>query len=329
MKIRPPHLAATAFALLILTNALFAQTVTLRYHWTKGEELRYRYTQQTQTSMSGPQGLPGLAGGMSMDQKLIQTIRIVVDDVAADGTVTLRQIVEGVRIERNMPSLPGLPAGNTVFDTSKGDAATAPDQVALAGMVGKAIKVVMSPTGAVLKMEGMKQIMDDVTKNLTQNTPAAAGALNSLSDSFDDESLGSLQRFAQFPDRALKPGDAWDRQRSMTNPITGKATTSETYALQRIDGNVAHIKLTSTTKQESPGELPGLPNMQMQMRMDDTTGEGELLIDVTKGRLQRSGINTTGTVTMTMSAPSPNGAPANITMSTKTTTSILMELIGQ
>src|SRR5262249_46875851 len=109
MKIRSAQFAATAFALLIFANALFAQNVSLRYRWTKGEELRYRLTQQTQTSMASPQGVPGL-GAMSLDQKVMQTMRIVVDDVGPDGTVTLRQIIESVRIERNMPILPGLPA---------------------------------------------------------------------------------------------------------------------------------------------------------------------------------------------------------------------------
>ena len=38
-----------------LTGIASAQSVTLRYKWTKGEEVKYRVTQQTTATVSGVQ----------------------------------------------------------------------------------------------------------------------------------------------------------------------------------------------------------------------------------------------------------------------------------
>ena len=45
----------TAALIAGLTGIASAQSVTLRYKWTKGEEVRYRVTQQTTATVSGLQ----------------------------------------------------------------------------------------------------------------------------------------------------------------------------------------------------------------------------------------------------------------------------------
>ena len=66
----------------------------------------------------------------------------------------------------------------------------------------------------------------------------------------------------------------------------------------------------------------------MQVHLEDSSGEGDSLFDVAKGRMQRSNSSTTGTMTMNMAVSLPNGEnPQNLSITMKTTSSTLMELI--
>jgi hypothetical protein len=67
----------------------------------------------------------------------------------------------------------------------------------------------------------------------------------------------------------------------------------------------------------------------MQIQLEDSSGEGDSFFDVAKGRMQRSNSSTTGTMTMNMAVSLPNsdGNPQNLSMTMKTTSSTLMELI--
>ena len=80
----------------------FAQDVTLRYHWTVGDESRTRMTQQTSTTI--PAGPLAGAGGGSLEATMTQVFRTLVEDVAADGSATLQQVIESVRVEMRLPS---------------------------------------------------------------------------------------------------------------------------------------------------------------------------------------------------------------------------------
>jgi len=101
--------AAMAVGLVAAAPSSFAQEVTLRYGWTKGEETRTRMTQQASTSISAT-AIPGGPGNGSVESSMSQVFRTIVEDVAADGTATLRQVIESVRMELSSP------LGKTVTD---------------------------------------------------------------------------------------------------------------------------------------------------------------------------------------------------------------------
>jgi hypothetical protein len=320
------RLVACTFFFVICAKALPAQDVTLRYKWTKGDVVRYRLTmQQTGSVVSLPQAFAALGAlqGISIDQKTTQTIRIDVDDVSADGTITLREVVEAVRFERNIPAIGGA-TGKAVFDTANGDKASTPDQMAVASVVGEPITILMSSNGAVQKVDGMSRVLDKLAETFPSNV---SGQLNALKESLNDQTMAAFMTLAQFPERALKSGDTWDRERNVSMPMIGKLTTSETFTFQGVEDNVAHIKLNTKGKQDSVSPL-SLPSASMQIHLEDSSGEGDSFFDVAKGRMQRSNSSTTGTMTMNMAVSLPNGDgnPQNLSITMKTTSSTLMEL---
>jgi len=101
--------AAVAVGLVGAATSSFAQEVTLRYGWTKGEETRTRMTQQASTSISAT-AIPGGPGNGSVESSMSQVFRTIVEDVATDGTATLRPVIESVRMELSSP------LGKTVTD---------------------------------------------------------------------------------------------------------------------------------------------------------------------------------------------------------------------
>jgi hypothetical protein len=105
--------AATLSILAIWNESAFGQEVTLRYRWTKGEEIRQRFAQQTITTIAG---LPNGSGG-GVEMNMSQVVRTVVDNVSADGTATLSYLYESLRRETKTPT------GTMVSDSASTDPA--------------------------------------------------------------------------------------------------------------------------------------------------------------------------------------------------------------
>jgi hypothetical protein len=92
-----------------------------------------------------------------------QVFRTVVEDVAADGTATLRQVIESARMEFNSP------LGKRVFDSASKDSAPTPADplsttmsAAYSAMIGQPLTMVVSPRGTVQKIDGMARLMERV-----------------------------------------------------------------------------------------------------------------------------------------------------------------------
>jgi len=179
--------------------------VTLQYHWNKGEELRYRIVQQTTGTMDG------LRDGSSrpVESNMSQVVRTLVEDVAADGTATLRFVYESARWETKAPT------DTWVVDTTSPNAASTgvPDGIKgiLTAMVGESLFVVMVPTGQVQKLEGIDRIMEKMFKSVPQE-PSIAPMLETLKNNFSENSIRNalVPGFVQLPERPLVPGDTWD-----------------------------------------------------------------------------------------------------------------------
>ena len=295
------------------------QDATLRYRWTKGETIRYRIVQQNTTTISG---LPGGMGDMSIDQSMSQTIRWVAEEVAADGTTTLRQVFEAVKMEMNSPMF------GMSYDSAKPDAGDNPMNAMLKNiftpLMGQSFTLVMAPTGEVQKVEGLSKLAEKMFQNIPQD-PAAAGMLDGLKANLSDEAMRGMfmQSFAQFPNKALKSGDTWNTQISVANPMLGGLNTSVTSTLKAVEGDgsnrVATIVTASTIKQDATKPAPANP-MGLTMQLGDAAGDGEQMFEAGTGRFRRS--TNRVTIPMSVSGAGPDGTPLNMKTNVKTTTTV-------
>jgi Family of unknown function (DUF6263) len=307
-------------AILVGVSSAYGQDATLRYRWVKGDEVRYRLSQQGNTTVTG---LPGV-GEMTNDQSNVQVFHQTVEDVAADGSATLRQTFESVRMEMSSP------AGKAVFDSAAADKPTDPIAAAMgmtmSAMIGESITIVVLPTGAVIRVEGMSRILDKILKTLPQN-PALGQTISQLEGIMGDDAMRSLfeQSFVKFPDRAVKTGETWTGQFKMSNPMFGALTTTLTSTLKGVEsGNgasIARITAMIAVTQDAEAKGSGLPGMTAKLA--DSKGEGEMLFDITKGRLQKSSFKSEMPVTMSLAGPS--GSPINSQMLVRNT--ITLEIV--
>jgi hypothetical protein len=304
-------------------SAAGAQGVTLRYHWAKGDVLTYRLTTKTDTAISG---VPGM-GDMNVTQTMAQVLKLSVDDVAADGSTTVRETFQSVKM--NMDS----PMGQAAFDSAAADQSQSDPLAAalskvMGAMVGESVTAVILPDGTVKSVEGASRILDKILKYAPDDQGAAA-ITQALKSTLTDDAMRHMmeQGLAMLPTQPVKVGDSWPTTWSTANEMMGKMTIASTFTLRSIDGppeaQVAHIGIVMTSKQDVPPAPVG--PMGMVMRISEGKGSGETTFDVAKGRSTSTTIHSETPATTSMTGPDGS----SMTMSNLTKTTVTMELIDK
>ena len=314
MRVRSLLLPGAIICAVILARPLTAQSVSVRYLWKTGEALTYRTTVQTAVNMSG---VPGL-GDMALSTAITQVIRMMPEDIAADGTATLRVTIESMKMEMTSPM------GNMAFDSAA--PAPAPDDAVAAALaptikavVGASFTTIIKPNGAVTSVSGLAAI----AAKLQQALPQGAGMATGLESFLNDDAMKSAmqQSFAALPDRPVATGESWKSDVTVANPMM-TMTSSTTFILNGFDtaggGQVARIAFTSVLKPKAGGS-PASP-LPVTVTPGDGKAEGEILLDVRNGRLTRSTMRMDQPMSMSMQGG--DASAMNISANTKSTTTV-------
>jgi hypothetical protein len=306
VRILLPVLAALSSTVWVV-----AQDVTLRYRWTKGEELRYRTTAQTDMTMTG---LPGM-GDMNVTTVQVQVHKMVADDVAADGAATVRVTYESMKMTMNMPMM-----GEVTYDSAAPEAAAgnplAENLKPLGALVGQPFTMVVSPAGKINRIDGLAPILEKARAGMAAAAGGALGAgdLNAIL-SEDSQRIGLERSLLPMPERATKVGETWKNSLKVPNPM-GAQVVADVYTLKEVAAGIARVSSAGTVKPEgAPGTMG-----PMTVAMGDGTSQGEVVFDVKAGRVNKSTSVVSLPLTMTMS--SPDGTTLNIQAATKTTTTV-------
>jgi hypothetical protein len=318
--------ALAVLALLSTAAAAEAQTVTLRYHWTKGESRSYRTATQTDSTITGAPAPPGAPPGpVTVSQSMTQVLKFTADEVTPEGAVTLRQTFQSIRLESNGPM------GRVVVDSAAAGAADTPMaqgvRKLLEAMVGESVTIDMAPDGAVRRVDGASRIADKIAKIVAAD-PSTGGAAQSLRGQLSDDALKSALE-QTFPRLALPPakvGDTWTGQLAMGNQAIGRISGRSIFTLKAIEGTpqapLAVITNALTLHQDVVPPPSGPAAMVMTLG-SAAKGAGELLFDVSRGQIQKSTMKTDLPSSVVMTGP--DGAPA--TVDNKTTITMTMELV--
>jgi len=305
---------------------IVAQTVTLRYHWTKGESRSYRVTTRTDSTITGAPAPPGAPPGpVTVTQSMTQMLKFTADEVTTEGAVTLRQTFQSIRLDSSGPM------GTVVVDSA---AATTPDEPMAQGMrklldamIGESVTIDMAPDGAVRRVDGASRIADKIAKIVAAD-PASGGAAQSLRGQLSDDALKTALE-QTFPRLALPPvkgGDTWTGQLAMGNQAIGRITGRSIFTLKAIEGTpeapLARIAIALTLHQDVV-PLPSGPAGMVMTLGAAAKGVGEILFGASKGQIQTSTMKTDLPSSVVMTGP--DGRPT--TVDNKTTITMTMALV--
>ena len=188
----------------------------------------------------------------------------------------------------------------------------------------EAISVTIAPSGAVRSIAGTAKIIDKLMKGLPMD-PFAAGLAQNIKSMLSDDALRTSleQSFSRMPEQPVKPGDTWTSEQTLGVDVIGRITGTSTFTLKAIEGTgdaaVARVGVTLAIRQES---TPGT-GASVTVKLGASKGEGELLFNVAKGRVERNSMRTEMPTTVTMRGR--EGGPS--TMQNNTTTSMTMERV--
>lgn len=319
------HALAALVLLCVGVAAADAQTVTLRYRWTKGESRSYRVTTQTDSTITGMPSQTGAPSGpLATSQTVTQTFKFTADEVAPDGSVTLRQTFQSVRMESTSP-MGKVVVDSTVPDPGA-DPATQGMRKVLDAMVGESVMIAMAPDGAVRSIENGSNIASKIA-NVAAADPAARQAAQAIRGQLTEEALKTTieQTFPRLSSPPVKPGDTWTGQLAMGNPAIGRISGRSTFTLGAVEGGaeapVARIPVSLVLRQDVVPPPSGPAGMVMTLGA--AKGEGEILFDVSKGQIQRSTMRSDMPSTATMTGP--DGGV--LTIENKTTIVMTMSLV--
>jgi hypothetical protein len=307
-------------ALVLFAAAADAQTVTLRYRWTKGEARTYRIITQTDTAITG---MPG-SGPMSGSQTMTQVLRFAAEDVSADGVATVRQTFQSIRMESSGP-MGKLVVDSATPDTGQNPAAQGMRRV-LAALAGESVVFDMTADGTVRRVEGVSRLADKLA-GVMASDPAAGQAGQVFKSALTDEALKNTleQTFPRIAVRPLKVGDTWTGDILLSNPMIGRITgrsifTVKTANIVEDQPPAAVISVGLILKQEvvPPPSGPAA----MVMTLGDAKGAGEIMFNTARNQIELSTMRTELPSSVTMNAPDGSVATAH----NKTTITMKMEL---
>ena len=283
-----------------LPSLAAAQAAALRYKWTQGDVLTYRTVVKTTTNATG-----GPRGPETFEQTLTQTIKLTVAAVnPADGSATLRQSVEAVSMDVTTPG------GKLAYDSARPPGEDAdPRVVAMAktvgGMVGEAISVTIGANGAVRRIDGSARIAQKLIESLPRDPMSGALAQNIKAMLSEDALRASLeQSFSRLPDQPVNIGDTWTSEQAVGAAATGRVLGKSTFTLKAVEGSgdaqVARLAAALALRQE---EVPGAGASTVVKLGAASKGEGEVVFDLSRGRIETNTMRTDMPATVTMRAP--------------------------
>jgi hypothetical protein len=290
-----------AAVLVLVASAAYvaAQPVTLRYKWTQGDNITYRNVVRTTTHATG-----GPRGPETFEQTMSQTIKLTVAAVnPADGSATLRHAIEAVSIDVTTP------AGRIAYDSARPVAADADPRViamskTVGGMVGEAISVTVSSTGAVRRIDGAARIAQKLIDDLPRD-PMSGGLAQNIKGMLSDDALRAAleQSLSRLPEPPVDIGGTWTAEQAVGADATGKLLGKSTFTLKAVEGTgdaqVARIAVALALRQD---EVPSGASTVVRLGAG-SKGEGEIVFNVGRGRIETNTMRTDMPSTVTMRAP--------------------------
>lgn len=205
--------------------------------------------------------------GQSMKTEQNMTMDFTYDVAAAEGT-DKKFTVTYDRLAMAMKS-PMMSMEYDSKDGAKKDSTLAP----LGMMLNKPFSMTVSEKGEIKKIEGLDAILNSLVGT---GTPQDEAIRKQLASSFNDTAIRNMmqQSFDIYPDKAVKPGDTWNKVLTINMGPFGMKL-DNTYKLTSVSNGTAHLDVVS--KITSDGSTMEAGGQQVKM---DISGDSKGTMDV-------------------------------------------------
>jgi hypothetical protein len=267
--------------------------VELRWRGRPGDVLRLRLTMtQTMTNSMMPE---------PFETETSMVMRQEVMEVSEEGVGSLDVAYEAIRMKA------GAPAALDYDSSRKGDAAKANDPTLAAmfePLLAADVRMKITPSGEILEIAGLEHAFDGMEA-------AAPGMGEMFEKTFGGESLKRMVEVTVFPEKTLVAGDTWQRDVELEVPMLGTMAVHFDNVLEgkekRGTAECARIGVRGTMELEMAD-----PASPAKVTLDESTFSGTLFIELERGFLQESQIEST--MSFTMSIPGGEGMTMEMEM---------------
>jgi hypothetical protein len=158
----------------------------------------------------------------------------------------------------------------------------------LAKLVGSAFEVEMKPTGEIVSLTGIDDLMNKV------GAGSQAGPMGGmLAKSFNDASMKRSMETVVLPDKALADGETWKRTSTFDVPSLGKLKIDYDFKLDGMESaagskaakiGVLYAMSLAGGKPDMSG-MPGADQFDVDLTIDDAKGDGTIRFAPDLGRV--------------------------------------------
>jgi hypothetical protein len=251
----------------VLLGALQDGKTDLRWKFQKGQEIRYRVSQNTTIDTAG----------LTVEQAVRTTYFYAVAGVDEKGTAALTVKYEAVAIKSS-----GLQ--ELEFDSEKHKEVPAdPTAQLISRLVGRSFSLKLGPSGKVLEVAGFDKILDSLFKGSEDDAQMAAQR-QALKQAYSDEAMQSMmqQMFMPLPEAPAAKGDSWKTDFALQMPMVGKMRLLGTSRLADVQGTEA--RLEQEWKMESaPAGEPDKTPAPAPVKLTAVKGKGQATFSTERG----------------------------------------------
>jgi len=205
--------------------------------------------------------------------------KMKVEDVDAQNNYSLVCSYEAIRFKMSVMGKDMGYDSKNVGDTTNENTQNQMFRKIFGSMIGQSFKMTMSQKGEVIKVEGLKDLVESMAQSMDIPEEKREQMRQQMSQSFSEDQMKQTfsQGFSVFPDKPVKVGDSW--KKNLTKNASGIAMQQEvTYTVKEINANNVVLSLSgditssksetaSATKiDDMSGDLKGT------MEMDRSSG---------------------------------------------------------
>lgn len=237
------------------------EKISLRYNLQKGQTypLRVNMEQKISQTLMGQE--------IAVNQTLGLDVRYDIQEVDAQGNMTARVTIEGLRYRMESPM------GNIEYDSRKGAAADPTAQV-FGALVGAGFTLKMSPTGEVQEVSGVEEMVEGILERLDTLGASQDQLMQTLGQWLDEKGLAQTTGLntVVYPDYPVAVGEAWSKEISGGGMGVVVLQINNTWTLRSCQGGVCTIEVRSTA-QSASGAAP-IEMMGIQVSYDISGEQG-------------------------------------------------------